>query len=228
MSRPVSASEAVSAISGAALLAARRGRPDNALTALLEVAGVALVGRGVIGPAWRALLRIGTRRRTIHLHASLRIDFPVHETFEFFTDFENFPRVTGMLHSVVDYQDGRSHWELVSPSGEIIAWDAVITKYVPHSVIAWESLPGAEARNTGLLRFSPTPEGGTRLDISVDYEPVLTGWPDALRALLDIPRQNRLRADLERLEFYFHSLPPTPEPGEPGEQGTESAGTESA
>lgn len=203
----VAAPEALAALSGAAVVAAARRARSGLFNAVLEVAGLALIGTALAGPVRRHLLRAGERRRSVHLHLALSLDAPVHELFEFCRDFENFTHIIGGLHGVIDYHDGRSHWEIVAPSGEIIGWDAVVTKYVPNSVIAWQSVPGSAVRSGGLVRFAPAPGGGTRLDLSLDYEPIATSLNDAIHALLDVPREEQLRAELARAPFYFRSWP---------------------
>jgi uncharacterized membrane protein len=155
----------------------------------------------------RRLLRVGAARRRVHLRKTIEIDRPVHDVFEFCRDFENFPRVVQSLHNVVDYQDGRSRWEVITPGGETIAWDAEITKYVPNVVLAWRSVPGSIVDCNGIIRFSPTSRGSTRLQIEVDYDPRHTGLGDAIRALLNAPRTEQLEADLARANFYLSALP---------------------
>jgi uncharacterized membrane protein len=111
------------------------------------------------------------------------------------------------LHSVVDYQDGRSHWTAITASGRFVEWDAVVTKYVPNSVIAWESLHDSPVKNSGLVRFAPTADGGTRLDLQIDYEPGSTSVDEALQALFDVPSEEQLRADLAHASFYLAAEP---------------------
>lgn len=157
------------------------------------------------------LLRAGAARRRIHLRRTLVIDRPVRDVFAFCRDFENFPRIIQSLHRITDYQDGRSRWEVMSPSGEILTWDAEVTKYVPNVVLAWRSLPGSVVDCNGLIRFAPTPAGATRLQIQIDYDPRTTGFSDALRALLDISRERQLDAELSRVNFYIKGQPLTPD-----------------
>lgn len=171
-----------------------------------------LVGGGLLlasfAPALtRRLLSAGAARRRVHLHTVLEIDRPVREVFAFCRDFENFTHVIQSLHRVIDYQDGRSRWEVVSPSGEILAWDAEVTKYLPNEVIAWRSLPRSIVDCNGLIRFSPTEAGGTHLEIQVDYDPCHTGLGDAIRALFDVSRTDQLAADLSRANFYLSARP---------------------
>jgi uncharacterized membrane protein len=168
-----------------------------------RLAGSALLFAAFAPALTRQLLRVGAARRRVHLRTSFQIDRPVRDVFSFCRDFENFPRVVHSLHSIVDYQDGRSRWEVRSPNGEILAWDAVVTKYVPNVVIAWRSIPGAVVDCNGLIRFSPTPRGGTRLQIAVDYDPRHTGLSDAVRALFDASGTEQLERDLARANIYL-------------------------
>src|SRR5690348_4757712 len=175
-----------------------------------------LIGGGLLLAAFapaltRRLLSAGAARRRVHLHTEIDIDRPVREVFSFCRDFENFPRVIQSLHRVIDYQDGRSRWEVLSPRGEIVSWDAQVTKYVPNEIIAWQSAPDAVVDCNGLIRFSPTEAGGTRLEIQIDYDPCHTGLSDAVRALFDVPRTDQLEADLSRANFYLTARPKPPE-----------------
>ena len=98
----------------------------------LRLLGVTLVGVALRPIVEERVRRAGSERRSLASRASINIDRPVRDVFAFFKDFENLPRIFGALRSVVDYQDGRSHWELYVPSGhETLEWDAVVTKYVP-------------------------------------------------------------------------------------------------
>lgn len=207
------------AFAGGILLGHSRRRGSN-WDKLATFAAVGMVLASFSAPAADALRRLGRRRRTIRVRTSIAVAPPVHAVFEFCKDFENFPRVVGGLRRVVDYQDGRSHWEVDTPAGVCMEWEAVVTKYVPNSVIAWRSVPGSAVDATGLLRFAPTPEGGTLLDIDVSYIPRDTALADALFALMDEPRQRQLEHDLENLASYIALLPPKTE------SDTEAAATE--
>jgi uncharacterized membrane protein len=208
--RPHSGQHVVEAIVAGALLAYARGdggRGRRGVAARLTASALLLAA---FAPAMtRQLLRIGAARRRVHLRTTLELDRPVHEVFEFCRDFENFPRVVQSLRRVTDYQDGRSCWEVISPSGDVLSWDSEVTKYVPNVVIAWRSVPGSVVDCNGLIRFSPSPRG-TRLRVEVDYDPCHTGISDAIRALFDVPRTEQLEADLARANFYLRGKPRSP------------------
>lgn len=181
----------------------RKGRAS----VFARLAGAGLLFAAFAPALTRRLVLAGAARRRVHLRTSVVIDRAVPEVFDFCRDFENFPRIVQSLHRVVDYQDGRAHWEVVSPSGELLSWDTVVTKYLPNAVIAWRSAPESAVDCNGLIRFEPNKSGGTRLAIQIDYDPCHTGLSDAVRALFDIPRTEQLRADLSRANFYLKALP---------------------
>jgi uncharacterized membrane protein len=202
-----------------------KDRPDTSFAlgalggALLALHGrrrigplAALVGVGLIGQAARPLLREwvlrrGGERRRVRLRTSIEVARPVPEVFAFCKDFENFTRVSGSIRRITDYQDGRSHWEAYSPSGDIVEWDAVITKYVPNAVIGWSSVPESPVMTTGLIRFAASPSASTRLTIELTYLPRDNRFSEALHALATRPRQEQLLADIERASFYIESMP---------------------
>lgn len=191
-----------------ALLAYARGRAGDGRRGIAARLTASTLLVAAFAPEMiRQLLRIGAARRRVHLRTTIEIDRPVPEVFDFCRDFENFPRVVQSLRRITDYQDGRSCWEVISPSGEVLSWNSEVTKYVPNVVLAWRSVPGSVVDCNGLIRFSPSGRGGTRLRIEVDYDPCHTGISDAVRALFDVPRTEQLEADLARANFYLRGEP---------------------
>ncbi len=178
-----------------------------------------LIGLGLIGAAVQPVIRNwvvrhGAARRRVRLRTTIQVARAVPDVFAFCKDFENFPRIVGSLRRVTDFQDGRSHWEAYSPSGEVIEWDALVTKYVPNAVIAWSSVPSSSVVTSGIIRFAASGENMTRLTIELMYLPRDGGFTDALHALASPPRQKQLLADIDRASFYIESLPAKAEPAD--------------
>src|SRR5262245_6425928 len=118
-----------------------------------RVAVIAMVAGATIPAILRWIRRRGTARRRVDMRMTVVVPRPVHDVFMFCRDFENFRRIIPSLLKVEDSQDGRSHWSARTPSGRVIGWDAGVTKYVPNSVIAWDSEPGSEVEASGIMRF---------------------------------------------------------------------------
>jgi uncharacterized membrane protein len=173
------------------------------------VSGLALIGAAAHRPVAEALRRAGTRRRAAKLELSFVVQHPVEVVFGFFSDFENFPRLIGALRDVRDYSDGRSHWCASTPSGGTIEWDTVTTKYVPNSVIAWQSVGHSPVRMVGVLRFIP--EGPTTcIKVALDYQVLEGSMADAIVALATPSRGDELEADIRRLAVYLDGMRTTP------------------
>jgi uncharacterized membrane protein len=174
--------------------------------------GLALLGVAARRPLEEALRDLGDRRRQVVMRSSIDIERSVADVFAFLNDFENFPLVVGNLRSVTDYQDGRAHWEAYTPSGHLVEWDTVITKYVPRSVIAWESTANSEVRMNSLVRFTVLSPTRTRVDLETAYCPPRTGVHDAVRSLFGPAQEKRLQADLIHARYYLESLAPKAPP----------------
>jgi uncharacterized membrane protein len=193
---------AIGAVGGMLLAAGVR---DQKTRALFRVAGLALVGVAARPAIERALIRAGERRRTVRIRESIELERGVGDVFTFFKDFENFPRVFGGLKSVIDYEDGRAHWEAYTPSGKVIAWNTVITKYVPNCVIGWESVAGSPVETRNILRFTALGADRTRIDVETAYRPTETPWRDAVSALIGVSPEARLRAEMGHTKSYIEN-----------------------
>ena len=191
---------------GGALLGLNSERRTRAA---LRALGLGLIAFAVQPLFERRVEKAGDRRRRVSFKSVIDVERPVAEVFAFFKNFENFAHVMGGIRSVIDYEDGRSRWEVYTPSGGTLEWDAVVTKYVPNSVIAWESVPRSAVETTGLVRFKPLAPNWTRLEIAFTYRPARTDFSDAVHSLLAPRATRRLRADLERARSYIESLPST-------------------
>ena len=195
---------AVAAVGGILIGLSKKNSPAGRLTRLAGLAMIGVAARPFISAAMR---RAGARRRSVASASTIEIARPVSEVFAFFKDFENFPRVIGSVRSVLDYQDGRSHWELYTPSGAVVAWDAVVTKYVPNSVIAWESVVRSLVDSSGIVRFTALSPTRTRVDLTITHRPIQTSLKDAVRTLLSPRAKNMIDRHLERIGFYLESMP---------------------
>jgi uncharacterized membrane protein len=160
------------------------------------IAAAAVVAGASMPALLRWMRRAGAAKRSVNIRTTIVVERPLHDVFEFCRDFENFPKIVDVLLSVQDTQDGRSHWAVRSPSGHSLEWDATVTKYLPNSVIAWESVPGSIVEASGLMRFSPLSDTETRLDITLTYIPLRTDLGEAFRALFNPSNSKRLRSEL--------------------------------
>lgn len=178
-----------------------------------RVATAAVIAGAAAPAILRWVRRTGAARRAVDMRMTVVVERPVSEVFEFCRDFENFPEVINGFLGVTDHQDGRSHWKVQTPSGDFIEWDALVTKYVPNSVIAWESKPGSAVEASGLMRFAPLSPRETRVDVRLTYLPKNTGLADAFSALLKGDNTRRLRHDIAQAPEAIRAREPSPAQG---------------
>jgi uncharacterized membrane protein len=155
--------------------------------------GAAAVLVGTAGSALRWIRDVGARRRRVDMRMTVVVERPVSDVFEFCRDFENFARIIDIPLEIEDFQDGRSHWRVPSRAGSPTEWEANISKYVPNSVIAWESKPGSPVKASGTMRFSPLSKSESRVDITIKYVPLDQHLGKELRAIVTGGNAKRLR-----------------------------------
>jgi uncharacterized membrane protein len=178
-----SSERAVSVAAGSIL--ALLGLSRRSLPGLL-VGGIggALAYRGATGhcPMYQALEIDTTQPQSdeesfedgVHVAQAFLINRSPEELYSFWRNFENLPRIMSHLESVRVIDDRRSHWVAKANSlgGKQFEWDAEITRDDPNSLIAWQSMPGADVENRGQIRFERgLGDRGTEVHVHMDYIP---------------------------------------------------------
>lgn len=163
------------------------------------IAGAGLLA-SIVAPRLAPRVRAAaSAARPIDVEGSIVVHRPPAEVFAFFRNFEHFPLLGGMLHSVDDFDDGRSRWRVVGRDGSVLEWDVIVTKYVPKRVIAWESAGRGPVESSGVVRFHAIDDGATCLEVSVHYLPRTAEAARILRPVASRP-ERRVRAAITRIE----------------------------
>jgi uncharacterized membrane protein len=151
-------------------------RSDNARVkvALAAVLGVTALDAWCAGQLHRT--RASRRQlrddRSVRIERVTTINKPVHEVYQFWRQFENFPRFMRHLDSVETIGERRSRWRAKAPAGMTVQWEAEIVEDREDEWIAWRSLPGSTVDNSGSVRFSPAPGArGTEVRVQLQYNP---------------------------------------------------------
>jgi uncharacterized membrane protein len=79
-------------------------------------------------------------------------------------------------------------------------WDAEITERVPDEVLAWRSVPGAVIANAGIVRFERCPDGSTRLDLRMSYNPPAGAVGHAVASIFGADPKHALDDDMVRFQ----------------------------
>ena len=106
------------------------------------------------------------------LHATVTVNRPAQEVYEFFKDVQNLPRFLGHLESIRLTEGGRSHWKAKGPAGLTVEWDAQVENDVPNERITWRSVDSDEIDNRVTVSFVKAPGNrGTEVHLEVRYHP---------------------------------------------------------
>jgi uncharacterized membrane protein len=168
-------------------------------------AGLGLLGLGLATrsatnlPASR-LFGVGAGHRAVDVQKTVNINAPLDGVFGFFSRYENFPRFMANVREVRDYGTGYSHWTVAGPAGVTVEWDAELTDFEPHRCIAWRSVPGSTVENEGTIRFQENPDGTTRVDIRLSYNPPGGALGHAVATLFGSDPKSEMDEDLLRLK----------------------------
>jgi ribosome-associated toxin RatA of RatAB toxin-antitoxin module len=137
--------------------------------------------------------------------ASVTVNAPLHQVYELYTHFNDYPKFMSFVKEVTYLDDQRSHW-VVDVVGTH-EWDAVNEDWVPDRRIGWRSVDGL--KNSGRVTFEPSGADATRLTVDITYEPpagLLGAIGEALGAGGQFER--RLRHDLEHFAAMVEQAPP--------------------
>ena len=102
---------------------------------------------------------------------AVTINRPRQELYGFWRDFENLATFMENIESITTAGDKTSHWAVKAPAGKTVEWDAVLTEDRPDELIAWESAPDADVRNSGRVEFRDGGARGTVVTATIAYDP---------------------------------------------------------
>jgi uncharacterized membrane protein len=198
------AARVLAGAAGGALAAYGLSRRDP-LSLVLGTVGIGLLARGVTNLEMKRLVGAGAGRRAVDVQKTINIAAPVEEVYEFWTNFENFPRFMSNVREVKANADGTSHWVVAGPAGASVEWDAVVTRRVPNELLAWKSVEGAGVENAGLVRFDRNDDGSTRVQVRLSYNPLAGALGHAVAALFGSDPKAEMGADLMRMKSLIET-----------------------
>ena len=150
-----------------------RGRTIFATMNVLAVTALDIMCAKQLSRQPRTVASQAMEQGVIRTKRSITVWRPVEEVYAFWRDFENLPRFMRHLESVSVTDDRRSHWVAKAPAGKSVEWDAEIVEDRENELISWRSLPGSDVDNSGAVRFTPSPRGGTEVRVTMQYDPPL-------------------------------------------------------
>jgi uncharacterized membrane protein len=180
----------------------RRARPfSRRRSPALATRDWALLG-GFVGAIAAGLWLVRRSRsdaRGIDVVRTMTVEAPVEHVYDFWNDFENFPRFMSHVREVRRIGPDRTHWVVDGPAGAPIEWDAVVTRRVPNEEIAWETVEGSLVDHEGVVRFRPAGSHATRIEVHMSYRPVGGSLGHGLAALFGSDPERVIADDLNRV-----------------------------
>ena len=162
--------------------------------------GMGMLARSVTNMPMRRIIGMGAGRRAVDLRKTINVNAPIEEVYRFWSNFENFPRFMANVREVRDLGNGRSHWSVAGPAGMPVEWNAVITRMEPNRVLAWKSEPGEMVQHAGIIHFDSNPDGSTRIDIQMTYNPPAGAMGHTLASLFGSNPKQQMDEDLVRFK----------------------------
>jgi uncharacterized membrane protein len=162
--------------------------------------GFALMVRAATNLPARRLVGAGAGRHAVEIRKTINISAPVAEVYGFWSNYDNFPMFMHNVKEVCDMNDGFSHWVVAGPAGTSVEWDAYLTDLDVNRRLAWESVPGATVANAGEVCFSENPDGTTRVDVRLSYNPPAGAIGHAVAAMFGADAKTEMDEDLLRMK----------------------------
>jgi uncharacterized membrane protein len=132
---------------------------------------------------------------------TITVNRPRDELYAFWRDFRNLARFMENVESVEVADNQRSHWVVKAPAGKTVEWDSVLTEEEEGRVLAWESVEGADIKNTGRIEFRDAPAGrGTEITATIVYDPPGGDIGKLIAKLFQKEPKIQARRDLRRFK----------------------------
>jgi uncharacterized membrane protein len=104
------------------------------------------------------------------------------------------------LKTVTELDERRSHWIAKPIAGKTFEWDAEIIDEVEGEHIGWRSLPGSDVISAGSVHFKPLEDGGTDVQVTLQYAPPAGRVGRFVARLLGDDPSTQIRSDLQRFK----------------------------
>ena len=179
----------------------------------IGVAGLGLAARAATNLEIRQWIGLASRRHTINVRKTIRLQAPVERVFEIWTRPENFPHFMTHVREVRALsnggESGRWHWKLRGSSGLEFEFDSNITAIEENRFMAWRSEPGAWVEHGGSVRFMANRDGSTTVEMNMGYRPPAGAVGHVVAKLLGDDPKRQLDDDLLRMKAFVETgVPP--------------------
>jgi uncharacterized membrane protein len=194
----------VATLAGSAL-AIYGAKRRNVGGSIVSSVGLGILTRALTNFETSRLLGIDGGRKVIEIQKTINIEAPVDRVFTYWSHPENFPEFMTHVLEVRRIGDGLYRWTVGGPAGLRVQWDAEISALDFNKRLAWKSLPGAVVGQAGVTQFSSNPDGSTRVDIKMSYNPPAGVLGHLIAELFGVDPKHEMDDDLMRMKSFIES-----------------------
>jgi uncharacterized membrane protein len=136
--------------------------------------GGVLIYRGATGycPIYAKLGKDSTDVEAVRITETFIVNRPRSEVYSFWRKLENLPKFMKHLALVEQIDEKVSHWKAKIPGDLVtVSWNAEITREEESKYIGWQSVAGSQIDNAGKVEFEDAANGGTQLNVEINYFP---------------------------------------------------------
>ena len=108
----------------------------------------------------------------------------------------NLPRLLSHVERVDALDRTRSRWTVKGPAGARVSWDAELINDKPGEVIAWRTTDSMLVNHAGSVTFEPAGNDGTRVRVSLQYDPPGGRFGHAVASLVSADAGSQVAHDL--------------------------------
>ncbi len=167
---------------------------------LATFGGWAMLMRSLTNLPLQQMVGLSGSRRVINIQRSFHIPAPIDKVYNFFSNFENFPRFMSHIESVKQMGGDRSHWVAKGPAGTAVEWDAMETQNKPDEMIAWKSTPDSQVKTTGTVRFNRVSNDETQVNIHLYYNPPAGALGHAVATMFGADPESAMVDDMQKVK----------------------------
>jgi uncharacterized membrane protein len=137
---------------------------------------------------------------------TVTIGRPREEVYAFWRDFPNLAGIMENIERIDTIDARRTHWVVKAPAGKTVEWDSVVTDDEPGRLIAWQSVEGADVRNSGRVEFlDAAPGRGTMVRATIAYDPPAGTIGQWFAKWFQREPNLQVRRDLRRLKQFMET-----------------------
>jgi uncharacterized membrane protein len=137
---------------------------------------------------------------------TVTIGRPREEVYAFWRDFSNLASIMENIERIDTIDARRTRWVVKGPAGKVVEWDSVVTDDQPGRLIAWQSVEGADVKNSGRVEFlDAAPGRGTMGRATIAYDPPAGTIGQWIAKLFQREPNLQVRRDLRRLKQFLET-----------------------